>query len=88
MPPVWTSTFHKLLAGLAVVAQDGLHLLRFVGCRQKDAFAADGGRRMAAAGHLGLPEHVFVLAPLQRRLLLGRGDTVARRAAPPRPIRR
>lgn len=41
---------------------------------------------VAASGHRRFPENVFLLAPLERRLLIGIRHAIALRPAPPRPV--
>ena len=57
------------------------------GRRQEDAVAPHDGRRVAAAGDGGLPEHVLRRAPLERHARVAR-DSLSVGAAPLGPVRR
>src|SRR5690348_12752091 len=74
------------IAGVAVVAEDGLRKVFGVGGGEENLIADDDGGAVPAAGDRRLPENVFGCAPLERRLLIGIRDAIALRPAPPGPI--
>ncbi len=79
--------FPEFLAGGAVVAEHEL-LLGLHVCRgEVDVISHNGGGAVAAAAHLGLPQHVFIFVPFQRQMLACCGMPVHRRATPRGPIR-
>ena len=74
------------LAGRSIKAHDALARRFGVGGREEQLLSNDRDRTVSAAGDRRLPLHVLGVAPLGRRLLIGRSDAVAVRPAPPRPI--
>src|SRR5271155_2352417 len=75
-------------ARLAVEAEDGLDFAVRLSRCQNHLIADDDGRTVAPSGQRAFPEHVFRIAPFERRFLFGVRDAVALGTAPPRPIRR
>ena len=77
--------FPQLFSGIAIIGQDGLHLVFVVGRGEKNAAVPGDRRRMPASRHIGLPDDVFRRAPRERNILR-RSDAVSVGSAPPRPI--
>ena len=75
-----------LLPGPAIETQHRLHLTLLVSRRQINVISDDNWRTVPATGHRRLPQHVLRVAPLERRILIGTGNAIAIRSAPPRPV--
>ena len=69
-----------------VQAKDGLILLAAIRRGEIDVIPHHGGRTVAASRQRRFPQNIFALGPLNRWLLSGRCDPIARRTTPARPV--